>query len=49
MEHTYGTNMQQSVWQRFALFFFSFKPNHHGNSAKGEGRGGDMGVPLSAS
>lgn len=35
-KHTYGTNMQQ-VWQRFALFFF--KPNYHGNSAKGEGRG----------
>lgn len=37
MVHTYGTNMQQSVWQLFSLFFF--KPNYHGNSAKGEGVG----------
>mgnify|MGYP007124599956 CR=1 FL=1 len=27
MVHTYGTNMQQSVWQLFSLFF---KPNFHG-------------------
>lgn len=38
MVHTYGTNMQQSVWQLFLIFFF--KPNFHGNSAKGEGVGG---------
>lgn len=23
MVHTYGTNMQQSVWQLFALFFLN--------------------------
>lgn len=40
MVHTYGTNMQQSVWQLFFRFFFFFKPNYHGNSAKGEGVGG---------
>lgn len=40
MVHTYGTNMQQSVWQLFSHFFFFFlKPNYHGNSAKGEGVG----------
>lgn len=39
MIHTYGTNMQQSVWQLFSHFFFFFKPNYHGNSAKGEGVG----------
>lgn len=38
MVHTYGTNMQQSVWQLFSHFFF-FKPNYNGNSAKGEGVG----------
>lgn len=37
MVHTYGTNMQQSVWQLFSHFFF--KPNYHGNSAKGKGVG----------
>lgn len=36
MVHTYGTNMQQSVWQLFLIFL---KPNYHGNSAKGEGVG----------
>lgn len=36
-KHTYGTNMQQSVWQR------SFKPNYHGNSAKGGGAWGGGG------
>lgn len=36
MVHTYGTNMQQSVWQLFSHFL---KPNYHGNSAKGEGVG----------
>lgn len=39
MVHTYGTNMQQSVWQLFPLKFL-LKPNFHGNSAKGEGVGG---------
>lgn len=37
MVHTYGTNMQQSAWQLFSPFFQ--KPNYHGNSAKGRGRG----------
>lgn len=36
MVHTYGTTMQQSVWQLFSHFL---KPNYHGNSAKGEGVG----------
>lgn len=34
MVHTYGTNMQQSAWQLFSLFFFL--TNYHGNSAKRE-------------
>lgn len=35
MVHTYGTNMQQLVWQLSS--FFLIKPNYHGNSAKGRG------------
>lgn len=36
MVHTYGTNMQQAVSLAILyLIFIFFKPDHHGNSAKG--------------
>lgn len=37
MVHTYGTNMQQSVWQLFSHFF---KPNYHETVQKGREWGG---------
>lgn len=49
--------METHLWHKYAaglatLRSFFLKPNYHGNSAKGEGRGGvwrDMGVLFSAS
>lgn len=35
MVHTYGTNMQQAVSLAILYLIFIFKPDQHGNSAKG--------------
>ncbi len=40
MVHTYGTNMQQAVSLAIIYIIFFFKPDHHGNSAKGLSGGG---------